>query len=379
MDDVPSVFLQSRFGAVSALTFDILNDIDPDMAMGLYIDTACFASRKLVAQAGSLNKFTGQHKRLILLGPDNCSHPVQIKSKKHFTQVQYSNSTVYEYFNAKEFVGLINDLKPTFFVLPNPLPLPKSLTGASPKPSDIILHCNASTDWLAIADTAKNALIAVTEETLRYNDPLPKPELYASYLDVISKSKGPFFLPYLSQLPVIRDVCKARGYPTRIVVASGSTLVSLLTALQYESVSVITDIVSLYSEQGIAITVPLDLFTKQVEVQEDREPLRKHTIGTGVYPSETKEHRMLTYLDSSMYATDQEPLDKTCPCLGCKRPKAYLRHLYTTHELTGLLLVAAHNVTWIKRFLLLRQRCLELHGPSLLSELVRSMLSALAH
>lgn len=114
MDDVPSVFLQSRFGAVSALTFDILNDIDPDMAMGLYIDTACFASRKLVAQAGSLNKFTGQHKRPILLGPDNCSHPVQIKSKKHFTQVQYSSSTVYEYFNAKEFVGLINDLKPTF-------------------------------------------------------------------------------------------------------------------------------------------------------------------------------------------------------------------------------------------------------------------------
>lgn len=379
MDDIPPVFLQSRFGAVSALTFDILDDIDLDMSIGLYIDTACLASRKLVAQAGSLNEFTGQHKRPILLGPDNCSHPIQVRSKKNFTQIQYSSNTVYEYFSAEDFVSLISDLKPTFFILPNPLPLPRSLTGASLRPSDIILHCNASIDWLAIADTAKNALIAVTEETLRYSDPLPKPELYASYLDAISKSKSPFFLPYLSQLPTIHDICEARGYTTRIVVASGGSLVSLLTALQYESVSVITDLVSLYSEQGIAITIPLELFAKQMEVQGDREPLPKHTIDTGARPSRIERHSMLTYLDSSMYATDREPLDKTCPCLGCKRPKAYLRHLYTTHELTGALLVAAHNVTWIKRFLLLRQKCLKLGGPSSLSKLVHNMLSALAH
>ena len=377
MDDLPPVFLQSRFGAVSALTFDVLNDLDPDMSLGLYIDTVCFASRKLVAQVGSLEAFTGQHKRPILLGPDNCSHPVQIRSKKHFTQVQYSSSTICEYFSVDEFMGLLNDLKPTFFILPNPLPLPRSLTGTLPKPSDLLLQCNASSAWLAIADTAKNALVAVTEETLQYNDPLPKPDLYAGYLETISKSGNPFFLPYLSQLPGICGICKDRGYTTRIVVAAGSTLVSFLTALQYESVSVITDLVSSYAEQGIAITIPLASLANQVETRGGQEPLLKRTVDKDMHCAGTNVHSMLTYLDSSMHATDREPLDTTCPCLGCKRPKAYLRHLYTTHELTGILLVAAHNAMWIKRFLLLREKCLKSNGPDSLKALVQSILNTL--
>lgn len=379
MDKLPSIFLQSKLGAVSALTFDVLNDIDPDMSLGLYVDTICFANRKLVAQAGSLQAFTGQQKRPILLGPDNCSHPIQIKSKKHFTQIQYSSNTMFEYFGAEDFMALISDLKPSFFILPNPLPLPRSLTGSPLKPSDLLLHCSASVSWLSIPATAANALIAVTQDTLQYSNALPKPEMYANYLEAIGKSKSPFFLPYLSQLSAIRDICRDRGYNTHVVVAAGNSLASLLTALQYESISVITDLVSSYAEQGIAITVPLASFVNQTGTQEGQEPTLKQTVDLGSHQSKAKKHPMLTYLDSSMYAVDQEPLDRSCPCLGCKRPKAYLWHLYTTHELTGVLLVAAHNVMWMKRFLLLRKECLKQGGPDSLRALVQSILNALAN
>lgn len=376
MDNVPSIFLQSKLGAVSALTFDVLNDIDADMSLGLYVDMICIASRKLINQAGSLQAFTGQHKRPILLGPDNCSQPAQIRSKKHFNQIQYSSNTMYEYFSTEDFMALITDLKPSFFILPNPLPLPGSLTGSSLKPSDLLLHCNASTNWLTIPATAKNAFIAVSQDILQYSDPLPKPEMYANYLETLGKSRNPLFLPYLSQLSTIRSICKDRGYSTHIVVAAGNSLTSLLTALQYESVSAITDLVSTYAEQGIAITVPLDSFANQIMLQETQEPTLKQTIEMGHQPK-TSKHVMLTYLDSCMYTTDQEPLDRTCSCLGCKRPKAYIRHLYTTHELTGMLLVAAHNVMWMKRFLLLREKCLKHGGPDSLKTLVQSILNAL--
>lgn len=45
------------------------------------------------------------------------------------------------------------------------------------------------------------------------------------------------------------------------------------------------------------------------------------------------------------FAFSQEPLDKTCPCFVCRKyTRSYLRHLFNTHEILGLMLVSYHNV-----------------------------------
>jgi len=48
---------------------------------------------------------------------------------------------------------------------------------------------------------------------------------------------------------------------------------------------------------------------------------------------------------NSPYAEDFRPLDEKCGCYTCKNfSRAYLRHLFNTHELLGLRLVSLHNI-----------------------------------
>jgi len=50
------------------------------------------------------------------------------------------------------------------------------------------------------------------------------------------------------------------------------------------------------------------------------------------------------------FATDDGPLDPTCPCRVCGRySRAYLRHLFNVHEPTGPRLATLHNLAWILR------------------------------
>ncbi len=45
------------------------------------------------------------------------------------------------------------------------------------------------------------------------------------------------------------------------------------------------------------------------------------------------------------FAHDQKPLDESCDCFVCKKyTRSYIRHLFNTHEITGLMLVSYHNV-----------------------------------
>ncbi|MGH9242883.1 MAG: tRNA guanosine(34) transglycosylase Tgt [Acidimicrobiales bacterium] len=55
-------------------------------------------------------------------------------------------------------------------------------------------------------------------------------------------------------------------------------------------------------------------------------------------------------LRNAALATDESPLDPTCPCEVCARwSRAYLRHLLSVHELTAPRLLTVHNVAWILR------------------------------
>ena len=50
-------------------------------------------------------------------------------------------------------------------------------------------------------------------------------------------------------------------------------------------------------------------------------------------------------LHNEKYKTDSEPLDPECECPTCQNySRAYLRHLFRTHEMLGMRLAVAHNL-----------------------------------
>lgn len=50
-------------------------------------------------------------------------------------------------------------------------------------------------------------------------------------------------------------------------------------------------------------------------------------------------------LRNSQYIHDFEPIDKNCRCFACQNhTRAYIRHLFNTHEILGLNLVSLHNI-----------------------------------
>jgi queuine tRNA-ribosyltransferase len=50
------------------------------------------------------------------------------------------------------------------------------------------------------------------------------------------------------------------------------------------------------------------------------------------------------------YATDDAPIDASCPCPTCARHSVgFLRHLFTVGEPTALRLTTIHNLSWTLR------------------------------
>jgi queuine tRNA-ribosyltransferase len=56
-------------------------------------------------------------------------------------------------------------------------------------------------------------------------------------------------------------------------------------------------------------------------------------------------------LRNRRYATDDRPLDPTCPCPACRRSLGYLRHLFMVNEMLGPILLTMHNLTYYQRLL----------------------------
>jgi len=51
------------------------------------------------------------------------------------------------------------------------------------------------------------------------------------------------------------------------------------------------------------------------------------------------------------YDRDPRPLEEHCPCVACRRSRAYLRHLFTAGEMLGPVLLSIHNLTYYQRLL----------------------------
>jgi queuine tRNA-ribosyltransferase len=51
------------------------------------------------------------------------------------------------------------------------------------------------------------------------------------------------------------------------------------------------------------------------------------------------------------HAQDPRPLEEGCPCPACRHSRGYLRHLFTSGEMLGPILLSAHNLTYYQRLL----------------------------
>jgi len=51
------------------------------------------------------------------------------------------------------------------------------------------------------------------------------------------------------------------------------------------------------------------------------------------------------------YERDPRPLEEGCPCLACRRSRAYIRHLFMAGEMLGPILLSIHNLTYYQRLL----------------------------
>ena len=56
-------------------------------------------------------------------------------------------------------------------------------------------------------------------------------------------------------------------------------------------------------------------------------------------------------LRNLQYERDDRPLEDGCPCAACRRPRAYLRHLFMAREMLGPILLSIHNITYYQRLL----------------------------
>jgi len=54
-------------------------------------------------------------------------------------------------------------------------------------------------------------------------------------------------------------------------------------------------------------------------------------------------------LRNARHATDEEPLEADCPCVACRHPRGYLRHLFMAGEMLGPVLASIHNLTFYQR------------------------------
>ena len=64
-------------------------------------------------------------------------------------------------------------------------------------------------------------------------------------------------------------------------------------------------------------------------------------------------------LRNARYERDPRPLEENCPCPACQRSRAYIRHLFTTGEMLGPILLTIHNITYYQRLVAEARRAIE--------------------
>lgn len=59
------------------------------------------------------------------------------------------------------------------------------------------------------------------------------------------------------------------------------------------------------------------------------------------------------------HARDESPIDADCPCIACRHPRAYIRHLFQADEMLGPTLLSIHNLTFYQRLMQQARQAIE--------------------
>ncbi|MEC7565777.1 MAG: tRNA guanosine(34) transglycosylase Tgt [Planctomycetota bacterium] len=54
-------------------------------------------------------------------------------------------------------------------------------------------------------------------------------------------------------------------------------------------------------------------------------------------------------LRNAVHQSDSSPIDEHCPCLACRHSRGYIRHLFSSGEMLGPILLSHHNLTYYQR------------------------------
>jgi queuine tRNA-ribosyltransferase len=64
-------------------------------------------------------------------------------------------------------------------------------------------------------------------------------------------------------------------------------------------------------------------------------------------------------LRNAKHRTDKSPIDASCPCLGCRHSRGYIRHLFQSGEMLGPILLSHHNLTYYQRLMTAAREAIE--------------------
>jgi len=59
------------------------------------------------------------------------------------------------------------------------------------------------------------------------------------------------------------------------------------------------------------------------------------------------------------HARDESPIESDCPCIACRHPRAYIRHLFQADEMLGPTLLSIHNLTFYQRLMQRARQAIE--------------------
>lgn len=362
---MPSLALVTTLGAVSHITPRLLDELDPDGSLGLYVSFDSLRYRGAVELAGSLAAFVSQPRRRLLLGPQSLAQGTSLKAKRDLEKVVVASTAGNIVVDAEDIHSwILQRYRPSICILPNPTRRRAVLCPSARQLSDGERALHGFSHWAQTKDQASWDTLAPTlcldtldacgfiakkTEFIRSEriarkgtgtvQPLDAPMLSgplpdATPLDIALRYKH-VFIPFASESEEILSRLTASEYGGRTITVVNSCVRDVFCAFKNGFDVVITDLASSLAMRGLGIAVPLS----PPSLDAASEPAPKQGAA---------QECTLFFAYSSAHALDKRPIlpDCTGPC--CKRPAAYIRHLYTTHELTGVLLVTAHNVCWLR-------------------------------
>ena len=218
--------------------------------------------------------------------------------------------------------------------------------------ADIIMAFDECTEYPAYRDRARQSL----ELTVRWAERCKK--ALGSRLQASGKPGSPEACSLQPEAPALFAIVQGGMYPD----------------LRKECAQRLVDMdFPGYAIGGLSVGEPRQLTREMVESTLEHLPPDKprYLMGVGtpeeiveyaalgvdmmdcVHPTRAARHGLLftsagkINIKGARYAADQAPLDPACACRVCARySRAYLRHLFSTHEVLGQVLNSIHNLAY---------------------------------